>query len=276
MKAILRYSACTVVAAALLAQPAWAWHRQQDWNDGWYQPRHHLRYQPGHYVWHQPRHHVWHQARHHLRSQPQHYVWYQAQRRVGYQPRQQEWYQLQQNVWYPPGWYQPQRQVSYLPRRHVSDHPRHDQHYAWYHRRPSHHQAEHAAAGPGRHAGLDDLIAKHAAANNLPLALVHRVVKRESDYNPRCIYAGNYGLMQIRLGTARSLGYTGTVEGLLDPDTNMTYAVRYLAGAYRVAGGDEDRAVALYARGYNSNDGRATARRSPRFASLWSRLVSRW
>jgi len=140
----------------------------------------------------------------------------------------------------------------------------------------SHHQAEHAAAGPGRHAGLDDLIAKHAAANNLPLALVHRVVKRESDYNPRCIYAGNYGLMQIRLGTARSLGYTGTVEGLLDPDTNMTYAVRYLAGAYRVAGGDEDRAVALYARGYNSNDGRATARRSPRFASLWSRLVSRW
>ena len=59
--------------------------------------------------------------------------------------------------------------------------------------------------GPARHAGLDDLIAKHAAANNLPLALVHRVVKRESDYNPRCIYAGNYGLMQIRLGTARSL-----------------------------------------------------------------------
>ena len=102
------------------------------------------------------------------------------------------------------------------------------------------------------------MIAKHAAANNLPLALVHRVVKRESDYNPRCIYAGNYGLMQIRLGTARSLGYTGTVEGLLDPDTNMTYAVRYLAGAYRVAGGDEDRAVALYASGYNSNDGHAT------------------
>jgi soluble lytic murein transglycosylase-like protein len=120
------------------------------------------------------------------------------------------------------------------------------------------------------------LIAKHAAANNLPLALVHRVVKRESDYNPRCIYAGNYGLMQIRMGTARSLGYTGTVEGLLDPDTNMTYAVRYLAGAYRVAGGDEDRAVALYARGYNSNSGRASVRRPTRFAAFWSGLASRW
>jgi soluble lytic murein transglycosylase-like protein len=62
---------------------------------------------------------------------------------------------------------------------------------------------------------------------------------------------GNYGLMQIRLGTARAMGYTGSAEGLLDAQTNMTYAVKYLAGAYRAAGGNEDRAVALYARGYH-------------------------
>jgi soluble lytic murein transglycosylase-like protein len=30
----------------------------------------------------------------------------------------------------------------------------------------------------------------------------------------------------------------------------MTYALRYLAGAYRAAGGNESRAVALYSRGY--------------------------
>ena len=273
MKPILRYAAYATVAVGLLAQPAWAWHQNQQWQGGWYQPRHHLRYRPAHYVRYQPPHHMWHQARHHLRAQPQNYAWYQPQGR--YQVRPQEWYPLQQHVWYPPGWYQPQRQALYRPRRIVSDHPRHDQHYAWHYRRPSHHQVEHAAAGPGRHAGLDDLIAKHAAANNLPLALVHRVIRRESDYNPRCIYAGNYGLMQIRMGTARSLGYTGTVEGLLDPDTNMTYAVRYLAGAYRVAGGDEDRAVALYARGYNANSGHATAHRS-QFSYLWSGLTSRW
>jgi soluble lytic murein transglycosylase-like protein len=273
MKPILRYAAYAAVAAALLAQPARAWHQYSD--DGGYQPRNHLRYQPAHYAWHHARYHGWHQARHHLRSQPRHYVRYQPQRPDGYQTRQLEWYRLQQNVWYPPGWYQPQRHAWYRPRRHVAVHPRQDQHYAWHYRQPSaRHRAE-QAAGPDRHAGLDELIAKHAAANNLPVALVHRVVKRESDYNPRCIYAGNYGLMQIRLGTARSLGYTGTVEGLLDPDTNMTYAVRYLAGAYRVAGGDEDRAVALYARGYNSNSGRATASRS-HFSYLWSGLVSRW
>jgi soluble lytic murein transglycosylase-like protein len=64
------------------------------------------------------------------------------------------------------------------------------------------------------------------------------------------VSAGNYGLMQIRLGTARAMGYGGSAAGLLDADTNMTYAVRYLAGAYRAAGGNESRAVALYARGY--------------------------
>jgi len=97
---------------------------------------------------------------------------------------------------------------------------------------------------------LGALIAKHAAANNLPEDLLRRVIKRESGGNPRVISKGNYGLMQIRLGTARAMGYRGTAAGLLDPDTNMTYAVKYLAGAYHAAGGDHSRAVHYYAAGY--------------------------
>jgi soluble lytic murein transglycosylase-like protein len=97
---------------------------------------------------------------------------------------------------------------------------------------------------------IESLIVRHAAANNVPEALVRRVIKRESRGNPRAISKGNYGLMQIRLGTARAMGYRGTVEGLLDADTNMTYAVKYLAGAYRAAGGNADRAVHYYAAGY--------------------------
>jgi soluble lytic murein transglycosylase-like protein len=58
------------------------------------------------------------------------------------------------------------------------------------------------------------------------------------------------GMMQIKLATARGMGYTGTAQGLLDPDTNLTYAVKYLAGAYRAAGGNESRAVGYYAGGY--------------------------
>jgi hypothetical protein len=97
---------------------------------------------------------------------------------------------------------------------------------------------------------LDALVARHAAANNVPEALVRRVIKRESGGNPRVVSKGNYGLMQIKLATARGLGYRGTAAGLLDADTNMTYAVKYLAGAYNVAGGNHGRAVHYYAAGY--------------------------
>lgn len=98
---------------------------------------------------------------------------------------------------------------------------------------------------------LDAMIAAHAQANGVPEALVHRVVVRESRYNPRLIGRGGaMGLMQIKTATARGLGYGGTAAGLLDPQTNLTYAVRYLAGAYRLARGNHDRAVSYYARGY--------------------------
>ena len=98
---------------------------------------------------------------------------------------------------------------------------------------------------------IEAMAVKHAKANNVPFELVHRVIMRESRYNPRAVGRGGvFGLMQIKHGTARALGYAGSPQGLLDADTNLTYAVRYLAGAYRVAGGNHDRAVAYYARGY--------------------------
>ena len=94
------------------------------------------------------------------------------------------------------------------------------------------------------------MIARHAAANGLPVSLVHRVVTRESGYNPRARNRGALGLMQIKYATARGVGYGGSPGGLLDPETNLTYAVRYLAGAYHAAGGNASRAVAYYASGY--------------------------
>jgi soluble lytic murein transglycosylase-like protein len=97
---------------------------------------------------------------------------------------------------------------------------------------------------------LNGLIARHAAANNLPEDLVRRIIKRESGGNPRVVSKGNFGLMQIKLATARSMGYQGTAAGLLDADTNMTYAVKYLAGAYHAADGNANHAVHYYAAGY--------------------------
>src|ERR1044071_3769997 len=124
-----------------------------------------------------------------------------------------------------------------------ADHHRHTGH------RHAHAVAAHVAA-PGQGA-YSAMVARHAAANGVPVSLVHRVIMRESRYSPRAVSKGNYGIMQIRLGTARAMGYTGSAAGLLDPEVNMTYAVKYLAGAYKAAGGSESGAVANYARGYH-------------------------
>jgi soluble lytic murein transglycosylase-like protein len=112
---------------------------------------------------------------------------------------------------------------------------------------------------------FDAMIANHAQANGVPVSLVHRVIVQESRYNPRAVgRGGTFGLMQIKHATARGVGYTGAAAGLLDPDTNLTYAVRYLAGAYRAANGNADRAVAYFRSGYyrpKHNAQRAIAQR---------------
>jgi soluble lytic murein transglycosylase-like protein len=100
-------------------------------------------------------------------------------------------------------------------------------------------------------AQYESMIAAHASANNVPEALVHRVIVRESKYHPHLVgRGGTIGLMQIKLATARGLGYTGDAAGLRDPDTNLAYGIKYLAGAYRAANSDHSRAVRYYASGY--------------------------
>jgi soluble lytic murein transglycosylase-like protein len=100
-------------------------------------------------------------------------------------------------------------------------------------------------------AQYEAVVAAHAKANLVPEELVHRVIVRESKYQPRLIGRGGaIGMMQIKLATARGLGYTGTAEGLRDAETNLTYGIKYLAGAYRAAKGDFDRAVRYFAGGY--------------------------
>lgn len=97
---------------------------------------------------------------------------------------------------------------------------------------------------------LDSLITKYSVAYDVPERLVRRVVHRESRFNPGARNGPYWGLMQISHPTARGMGYTGAPKGLLDAETNLKYAVRYLSGAYKVAGGDESQAVRYYARGY--------------------------
>ncbi|WP_372893355.1 lytic transglycosylase domain-containing protein [Rhodosalinus sp.] len=112
--------------------------------------------------------------------------------------------------------------------------------------------ATRAPLNPGETPEMRRLVNKWADRHDIPPALVHRVIQRESDYradalNPAGPY---YGLMQILPATARSMGHRGPARALLDPEVNLKYAGRYLRGAWLVSGGDIDDAVMWYARGY--------------------------
>ncbi len=98
---------------------------------------------------------------------------------------------------------------------------------------------------------LSKLIKRYAGMYGVPESLVHRVVHRESKYDPKAYHKNGYwGLMQIKYSTAKSMGYEGPPAGLLDAETNLKYAIKYLRGAWLVADNKNDNAIKLYARGY--------------------------
>lgn len=97
---------------------------------------------------------------------------------------------------------------------------------------------------------MDALVAKYARIYDMPPSLIHRIIRRESGYNPAARNGPYYGLMQILPQTAHTMGYRGPASGLLDAETNLKYAGKYLRGAWLVSHGSQDRAVKWYANGY--------------------------
>ena len=94
------------------------------------------------------------------------------------------------------------------------------------------------------------LINKYADLYEVPRPLVHRLAIRESTHRPWARNGPYYGLLQILPATARSMGHQGSPESLLDAETNLKYAVKYLRGAWLLADGSHDEAVKWYSRGY--------------------------
>lgn len=110
-----------------------------------------------------------------------------------------------------------------------------------------------AAAGadekPSQEA-IEARIAHYAKAYGIPFALLRKVVKSESTFDPGARNGPYWGLMQIRHDTAKGLGYAGPASGLLDAETNLVYGGAYLANAYIIAGGNAQQAHNLYRKGY--------------------------
>lgn len=128
-----------------------------------------------------------------------------------------------------------------------------------------------AAASKGKRSSFDSIIARHASANGIPLSLAHAVVKVESAYRPNVRgSAGEIGLMQLKLSTARMMGYRGSAKGLYDPETNIKYGMLYLGKARQLAGGTTCGTILKY------NAGHGAKRMNPvssRYCSKVKRLI---
>jgi soluble lytic murein transglycosylase-like protein len=111
------------------------------------------------------------------------------------------------------------------------------------------------------------IIARYADAYGVPVLLAHAVIRVESNYRPNLTgSAGEVGLMQIKPATARMLGYTGSVKGLYNPETNIKYGMKYLAMAQDLGNGTTCSTILKY------NAGHAATRMNP-VSSAYCRKV---
>ena len=108
------------------------------------------------------------------------------------------------------------------------------------------------AEAKARERELRPKIEQQARENALPVALANAVIRIESNYNSRIVHAGNYGLLQIRLATARSVGFGGSAAELLDPDVNLRYGLKYLGAVYQQSQGDLCLTIMKYQSGHRA------------------------
>lgn len=121
-----------------------------------------------------------------------------------------------------------------------------------HHRTARHHKESALQFSESSQGNVRSMIAQHAAAAGVPVALADAVVRIESRYNPHATNAGAMGLMQIKPQTARGMGFSGPASALLQPDTNLRYGMKYLAAAFRDSHGDTCQTVTRYQSGHFS------------------------
>jgi soluble lytic murein transglycosylase-like protein len=91
--------------------------------------------------------------------------------------------------------------------------------------------------------------------HGVPPELVEAVMRIESGYRAEARGRdGEVGLMQVLPSTAVMLGFRGGPEDLADPATNIDLGARYLAGAWRLSGGDICTAGMKYRAGHGETE----------------------
>ncbi|NVK33741.1 MAG: transglycosylase SLT domain-containing protein [Rhodobacteraceae bacterium] len=102
-----------------------------------------------------------------------------------------------------------------------------------------------------RRAAYQKMIKSAAKKHGVPIKVAQAVVQVESNFNPKARGgAGEIGLMQIKPATARGLGFRGNSRSLYDPQTNLEWGMKYLAGAHKLANGDVCGTILRYNAGH--------------------------
>jgi soluble lytic murein transglycosylase-like protein len=97
---------------------------------------------------------------------------------------------------------------------------------------------------------IKELVTIYAERHNVPLNLAHAVIYVESGYNPKVMGAkGEYGLGQIRCGTAKEMGFNGKCDDLHDPKNNLEFSMAYLRYALDLTENDTCKAASYYGSG---------------------------
>ena len=115
------------------------------------------------------------------------------------------------------------------------------------------------------------LIAKYAAQHGVPYRLARAVVQVESSFRAGVTGgAGEIGLMQIKLATARGMGYKGSRKQLYNPATNLYWGMKYLGKAHRLAGGSTCGTILKYNAGHGAKSMNPISRR---YCNRVSRII---
>jgi len=97
---------------------------------------------------------------------------------------------------------------------------------------------------------IKELVTTIAERHHVPFDLAHAVIYVESKYNPNVMgQKGEYGLGQIRCGTAKSMGFKGKCEELHDAKNNLEYSMAYLRYALDQTDNDICKAASYYGSG---------------------------
>lgn len=96
------------------------------------------------------------------------------------------------------------------------------------------------------------LVNEKASKHGVDPDLVNAVIAQESGFSSAAsrtellLGDSSKGLMQITLGTARGLGYTGSASELSSPENSVEYGTAYLAECMRAKNGNIEDAISMY------------------------------